>query len=65
MSLLIAGLVLFTAVHLIPSVPPLRAVLVERLGAMSYRGVFSAVVLLLSRTLIDHEFPGLFRATGG
>ena len=46
MSLLVAGLVLFTAIHLIPSAPRLRAALVERLGAKPYRGVFSAVVLL-------------------
>ena len=46
MSLLVAGLVLFLAVHLIPSAPRLRAALVERLGAVPYRGAFSAVVLL-------------------
>ena len=46
MSLLVTGLVLFLAVHLIPSAPPLRAALVERLGAKPYRGVFSAVALL-------------------
>ena len=46
MSLLIAGLVLFMAIHLIPSAPRLRAALVERLGAKPYRGVFSAVALL-------------------
>ena len=46
MSLLVAGLVLFTAVHLIPSAPRLRVVLVERLGEKPYRGVFSAVALL-------------------
>ena len=46
MSLLVAGLVLFTAIHLIPSAPRLRAALVERLGAMPYRGVFSAIALL-------------------
>ena len=46
MSLLVAGLVLFLAIHLIPSAPRLRAALVERLGAKPYRGVFSAVALL-------------------
>ena len=46
MSLLVAGLVLFMAIHLIPSVPRLRVALVERLGPKSYRGVFSAVALL-------------------
>ena len=46
MSLLVAGLVLFLAIHLIPSAPRLRAALMERLGANPYRGLFSAVVLL-------------------
>ena len=46
MSLLVAGLVLFMAIHLIPSVPQLRVALVERLGPKPYRGVFSAVALL-------------------
>ena len=46
MSLLVAGLLLFLVVHLIPSAPRLRAALVERLGTKPYRGVFSAVVLL-------------------
>ena len=46
MSLLVAGLVLFMAIHLIPKAPRLRLALVERLGAKPYRGVFSAVVLL-------------------
>ena len=45
MTLLVAGLVLFFAVHLIPSVAPLRAALVERLGEKPYRGVFGAVAL--------------------
>lgn len=46
MPLLVAGLVLFMAIHLIPKAPRLRPALVERLGAKPYRGVFSAVVLL-------------------
>ena len=46
MSMLIAGLVLFMAIHLIPKAPRLRLSLVERLGAKPYRGAFSAVVLL-------------------
>ena len=43
MTLLVAGLVLFIAVHLIPSVVPLRAALIARLGAGPYRGLFSLV----------------------
>ena len=48
MSLLIAGLVLFMAIHLVPKAPRLRLSLVERLGAKPYRGVFSAVRAALS-----------------
>ena len=46
MTLLVAGLVLFIALHLIPSAPSLRAALVERLGEKPYRGGFSALALL-------------------
>ena len=45
MLLLIAGLVLFVAVHLIPTVVPMRDALLARLGAGAYRGVFSLVAL--------------------
>ena len=41
MTLLVVGLVLFFALHLIPSVVPLRAGLIARLGQGRYRGVFS------------------------
>ena len=43
MTLLVAGLALFFVLHLIPSVPPLRAGLVARMGESPYRGVFSLV----------------------
>ena len=43
MTLLVAGLVLFIAVHLVPSVVPLRAALIARLGPGPYRGLFSLV----------------------
>ncbi len=46
MALLVAGLALFLAVHLIPGLPRLRAALVQQLGEKPYRGVFSVVVLL-------------------
>ena len=46
MSLLVSGLALFIAIHLIPSAPRLRAALVERLGEKPYRGAFGAVALL-------------------
>ena len=46
MTILAVGLALFIAVHLVPSIPPLRAGLVARLGAMPYRGVFSLASLV-------------------
>ncbi len=46
MSLLVTGLALFAAIHLIPKAPRLRAALVERLGAKPYRGAFGAIALL-------------------
>ena len=46
MALLIAGLLLFTIVHLLPAASPgTRAQLVDKLGNNTYRGLFSAVVL--------------------
>lgn len=46
MSLLIAGLLLFTVVHLLPAISPdLRGQLVEKLGENAYRGVFSIVIV--------------------
>jgi uncharacterized membrane protein len=46
MALLIAGLLLFTLVHLLPAVSPAtRKQLATNLGENTYRGVFSAVVL--------------------
>ena len=38
---LIAGLLLFFALHLVPAAPPLRSALVGRLGAARYKGIFS------------------------
>ena len=46
MTLLVVGLALFFALHLIPSVPPLRAALVARMGTMPYRGVFGLIALV-------------------
>ena len=46
MSLLIAGLLLFTIIHLIPAASPAtRAGLVEKLGDGPYRGLFSVAIL--------------------
>ena len=47
MALLIAGLLLFALVHLLPAASPgIRADLVAKLGENLYRGLFSAVVLV-------------------
>jgi uncharacterized membrane protein len=43
MAMLVCGLALFFIVHLVPMLPSLRAGLVERLGAGTYRGLFSVV----------------------
>ena len=43
MALLVAGLILFLGVHLVPVAPALRASLVSRYGERSYRGAFSAL----------------------
>ena len=43
MALLIGGLALFIAAHLVPTRPSLRAGLVGRLGSGLYRGLFSVV----------------------
>jgi uncharacterized membrane protein len=41
MALLVCGLALFFAVHLVPVLPSLRGRLVERMGQGPYRGLFS------------------------
>jgi uncharacterized membrane protein len=41
MALLVAGLVSFLGIHLVPAFPTLRAALVSRLGDGRYKGVFS------------------------
>ncbi|MBP6564210.1 MAG: NnrU family protein [Burkholderiales bacterium] len=43
MALLVAGLVLFLGIHLVPAVPALRASLVARFGERGYKGAFSAL----------------------
>ncbi len=52
MSLLIAGLLIFTIAHLMPAASPdTRTQLVARLGENAYRGIF-AVVIVASLVLI-------------
>jgi uncharacterized membrane protein len=41
LSLLVAGLVLFLGVHLVPALPPLRQALFSRLGEPRYKGAFA------------------------
>ena len=45
MTTLALGLVLFLGIHLLPTVPALRAPIAERLGGGPYRGLFSVVSL--------------------
>ena len=46
MLLLIVGLVAFLGLHLLPTAPDLRASLIERLGAGTYKAAFSILSLL-------------------
>jgi uncharacterized membrane protein len=46
MTVLIAGLVIFLGVHLVPALPPLRTAVVARWGDRGYRGIFSFVSLI-------------------
>ena len=41
MHLLIAGLVIFLGIHIVPALPPLRGAVVRRSGEDRYKGVFS------------------------
>jgi uncharacterized membrane protein len=41
MPILVAGLILFLGLHLLPALPALRAALVGRLGEGRYKGLFS------------------------
>jgi len=43
MSLMIVGLVLFIGVHLVPAMAPLKRILVLKLGAAKYKGLFALV----------------------
>jgi uncharacterized membrane protein len=45
MELLIAGLLLFFAVHMVPERPALRARLAGSLGELPYKGVFSLIAV--------------------
>ena len=45
MTLLVLGLIVFFAIHLLPSIAPLRSRLKGRLGESGYRGLFSLISL--------------------
>ncbi len=45
MFLLSLGLILFIAIHLTPSFPAFRQKMIDRLGEMGYKGVFSLISL--------------------
>lgn len=63
MSLLIAGLLIFTIVHLVPAASPATRVgLVEKLGEGPYRGLFS-VAILASLVLIVFGWKAATPAT--
>jgi uncharacterized membrane protein len=46
MVLMIAGLVVFFAIHLLPTQPDVRGGMIERFGEGGYKGVFSIVALM-------------------
>ncbi|PVB63375.1 NnrU family protein [Labrenzia sp. 011] len=43
MVLLVAGLILFLGIHLLPTAPSLRAAFVSKLGEIGYKGLFSVI----------------------
>jgi uncharacterized membrane protein len=51
MTLLVLGVLIFIGIHLLPAFPSRRTLLIERLGELKYKGIFS-VVSLASFTLI-------------
>jgi uncharacterized membrane protein len=51
METMILGLAIFFAIHLLPSVPPLRNALFSKLGEMPYKGIY-ALISLAGLTLV-------------
>lgn len=68
MDLMIAGLLIFFAVHLIPSVPILRQILVSKIRIIGYKLLFSgfsfAGFYLIVAGKIDAEFVELWQPPG-
>jgi uncharacterized membrane protein len=46
MTILVAGLVLFLGIHLVPALPPVRGALAAKWGENRYKGLFSLVSAL-------------------
>ena len=46
MTILILGLLIFLGVHLVPTSPPARTALVQRLGEGVYKGSFAVASLI-------------------
>jgi uncharacterized membrane protein len=70
MTLLIAGLVVFFATHLLPTLPGTRAALVARLGERRYKGAFSAasalgLVLIVAGYAAAQDRTPLFNPVAG
>jgi uncharacterized membrane protein len=65
MRLLIAGLVFFLGIHLVPAIPPLRASAVAQWGERRYKGVFALVsaiglVMIVIGFMIADPNPRVF-----
>ena len=65
MTIMIAGLVLFLGIHLVPAVPPARAVLTARWKEKRYKAVFSLVsavglVLIIAGYALSGDRTRLF-----
>ncbi len=43
MGILIAGIILFFGIHVVPAVPSLKQALIGRMGEMAYKGLFTLV----------------------
>lgn len=68
MGMLVAGLLLFLGVHLVPALPGPRARLVARLGEQRYKGLFSLVsfaglALIIAGYVYSEPGPRLFPAS--
>ena len=58
MLMLVAGLVVFLGIHLLPTAPGLRFALVQRWGEQRHKGAFSLVVLAEDRIIVARDPHG-------